>query len=198
MVTHNEMFLRALAERLVVFQDNKIEVFEGDYESFLEKVGWSEERLEREARTRLPEKSFESGSESDRHFGQPADEAVNQAAAPAEAPFRFKLSPRELRKLRSEVIVEKSRSLKPLEERVQQLENNIEETEERISQLTQKIIEASVDGLGQEVVRLSRELDLHRHSLESLYEEYTQVYQEYEDKRQVFERRLEELDKISS
>lgn len=198
MVTHNEMFLRALAERLVVFQDNKIEVFEGDYESFLEKIGWSEERLEREARTRLPEKSFESGSESDRHFGQPADEAVNQAAAPAEAPFRFKLSPRELRKLRSEVIVEKSRSLKPLEERVQQLENNIEETEERISQLTQKIIEASVDGFGQEVVRLSRELDLHRHSLESLYEEYTQVYQEYEDKRQVFERRLEELDKISS
>jgi ATP-binding cassette subfamily F protein 3 len=192
------MFLRALAERLVVFQDNKIEVFEGDYESFLKQVGWSEERLEKETKTRPPERSLESISESDRDYGQPAEEAVNPVAAPDEPPFRFKLSPRELRKLRSEVIIEKSRSLKPLEERVHQLENSIEETEQRISQLTQQIIEASVAGLGQEVVRLSRELDLNRHSLESLYEEYTQVYQEYEDKRQIFERRLEELDKISS
>jgi len=52
-----------------------------------------------------------------------------------------------LRKLRSEVIVEKSRSLKPLEERVQQLENNIEETEERISQLTQKIMKLQLMAL---------------------------------------------------
>jgi ATPase components of ABC transporters with duplicated ATPase domains len=43
MVTHNEMFLRALAERLVVFQNEKIIVFEGDYESFLRKVGWDDE-----------------------------------------------------------------------------------------------------------------------------------------------------------
>jgi len=69
---------------------------------------------------------------------------------------------------------------------------------EKSDQLTQKIIEASVEGSGQEVVRLSRDLDLHRHDLDSLYEEYIQVYQEYEEKRQIFEKRLDELDKISS
>jgi len=112
--------------------------------------------------------------------------------------FRFKLSPRELRKLRSEVIIEKSRILKPLEERVLSLESQIEALEQKVNQLTQQIIEASVDGRGQEVVRLSLELDANRKSLDSLYEEYTQVYLEYEEKSQSFERRLQEIDKISS
>ncbi len=43
MVTHNEMFLHAIAERLVVFDGGKVEVFEGGYQDFLDRVGWSEE-----------------------------------------------------------------------------------------------------------------------------------------------------------
>ena len=45
MVTHNEMFLHALATRLIVFQDDQITVFDGDYQRFLDKVGWSDENL---------------------------------------------------------------------------------------------------------------------------------------------------------
>ncbi len=43
LVTHNELFLRAIAQRLIIFQNNTISIFEGDYERFLEKVGWSGE-----------------------------------------------------------------------------------------------------------------------------------------------------------
>jgi ATP-binding cassette subfamily F protein 3 len=43
MVTHNEMFLHALAERLVVFQGGRVIVYEGGYQRFLEKVGWLED-----------------------------------------------------------------------------------------------------------------------------------------------------------
>ncbi len=43
MVTHNEMFLHAIAQRLVIFQDDSIRVFEGSYQDFLEKVGWTSE-----------------------------------------------------------------------------------------------------------------------------------------------------------
>ncbi|MGB4268784.1 MAG: ABC-F family ATP-binding cassette domain-containing protein [Spirochaetota bacterium] len=43
LVTHNELFLRAIAQRLIVFQNNTISIFEGDYERFLEKVGWASE-----------------------------------------------------------------------------------------------------------------------------------------------------------
>ncbi|MCX8160392.1 MAG: ATP-binding cassette domain-containing protein, partial [Candidatus Saccharicenans sp.] len=182
MVTHNELFLKALAERLVVFQDDRVTVFEGDYESFLNKVGWNEERSEAtekdlvgtcgtsETTVKQPEKVNRSKNGA---IGSSIDES-----------FKFKLSPRELRKLRSEIIIEKSRVLKPLEERVIKLESQIEEIEQRVNQLTQEIIAASVDGRGQEVVRLSRELDAGRKNLDSLYEEYTQVYQEYEEKSQ--------------
>jgi ATP-binding cassette, subfamily F, member 3 len=44
MVTHNEMFLHALAERLVIFEEDGISVFEGGYQSFLDRVGWKDER----------------------------------------------------------------------------------------------------------------------------------------------------------
>ena len=43
MVTHNEMFLHALAERLIVFQNDRIQVFDGNYQRFLEKIGWQSE-----------------------------------------------------------------------------------------------------------------------------------------------------------
>ena len=43
MVTHNEMFLHAIANRLVVFQNGGIDVFEGGYQDFLDKVGWIED-----------------------------------------------------------------------------------------------------------------------------------------------------------
>ncbi len=45
LVTHNEMFLHALAERLIVFQDGKSFVFEGSYQDFLDKGGWGDDEL---------------------------------------------------------------------------------------------------------------------------------------------------------
>jgi len=49
MVTHNEMLLHGLAERLVVFQEGRAFVFEGGYQEFLERKGWESEREEQEA-----------------------------------------------------------------------------------------------------------------------------------------------------
>lgn len=45
-VTHNEMFLHALAKRLIVFKNDRVSVFEGGYSEFLEKEGWDEEEQE--------------------------------------------------------------------------------------------------------------------------------------------------------
>jgi ATP-binding cassette subfamily F protein 3 len=43
MVTHNELLLHGLAERLVVFQGGRASVFEGSYQEFLETRGWDDE-----------------------------------------------------------------------------------------------------------------------------------------------------------
>jgi len=45
LVTHNEMFLHAIANRLVVFKTDGIEIFEGSYQEFLDKEGWEDEEL---------------------------------------------------------------------------------------------------------------------------------------------------------
>jgi ATP-binding cassette subfamily F protein 3 len=43
MVTHNEMYLHQLAERLIVFDQGKITLFSGTYQEFLEDIGWESE-----------------------------------------------------------------------------------------------------------------------------------------------------------
>lgn len=45
-VTHSEMILNAIATRLVVFDDNTVRVFEGTYQDFLDRQGWSDEEDE--------------------------------------------------------------------------------------------------------------------------------------------------------
>ncbi len=43
MVTHNELFLHALAERLIVFNRDEVSVFDGGYQRFLDHGGWEDE-----------------------------------------------------------------------------------------------------------------------------------------------------------
>jgi ATP-binding cassette subfamily F protein 3 len=50
MVTHNEMFLHALAQRLIVFDQDRVTTFEGTYQEFLEKGGWGDEAAAEPAR----------------------------------------------------------------------------------------------------------------------------------------------------
>lgn len=54
LVTHNEMFLHALANRLVIFKDDQVEVFEGTYSEFLQKQGWDDEVQAPEKRKKTP------------------------------------------------------------------------------------------------------------------------------------------------
>ncbi len=39
-VTHSEMFLHHLANKLIVFNEDRVFVFEGTYQDFLDKIGW--------------------------------------------------------------------------------------------------------------------------------------------------------------
>ena len=43
MVTHSEMILRAFAQKLIVFDQGGVSVFNGTYDEFLERKGWSQE-----------------------------------------------------------------------------------------------------------------------------------------------------------
>jgi ATP-binding cassette subfamily F protein 3 len=113
LVTHNEMFLHALATRLIVFKNDTITVFEGSYQEFLDKEGWDEEAV---AGPNLPEK----------------------------APNELKISKKEMRRVRSDIIAERSRQVGPLRKKIQEIEDEIEGHEAALEGLNTEI-QAAVD-----------------------------------------------------
>ena len=55
-VTHNESILRLFAQKLVVFHHEKTDFFEGNYDYFLEKIGWSGEDKSGSGNKKTPRK----------------------------------------------------------------------------------------------------------------------------------------------
>ena len=163
LVTHSEMVLRAVARRLIVFDGGEAFVFEGTYDEFLGRIGW---RGERGGADRVPE----SGGES---------------TVPANR--------KELRRLRAEVIAERSRVLKPLQERMQAAEEEIiglEEAQERNQALMLEAVEARN---GAEISRLSKALHDDGESIERLFEELHRLERETTERGAEFDSRLQEL-----
>ncbi|MCB9093063.1 MAG: ABC-F family ATP-binding cassette domain-containing protein [Halobacteriovoraceae bacterium] len=65
MVTHSEGLLRALATKLIIFHQGGVEVFDGNYDEFLEKIGWEEEGNQKKKENRPKKPSTRNQSESD-------------------------------------------------------------------------------------------------------------------------------------
>jgi ATP-binding cassette, subfamily F, member 3 len=175
MVTHNEMFLDALAERLIVFQEDGISVFEGTYERFLERVGWSTERDGKRLRPT-------GGGE----IPKPAAEAVLPPPLPP--------SRKELRKLRTELLNERARVLKPLELRMAELEKAVEDGEAELARLHQAIVEASKVKAGAKIGEMSKRVHELRAWIDQALEGLEPVLKEHETKKAAYDKRLAELD----
>jgi len=165
MVTHNEMFLHALAERLIVFQDEKVNVFEGTYQRFLEKEGWRDEK----GLVKILPDSDES----------------------TEAGMKF--NKKELRRLRSEIITEKSKTLKPIEQQIAKTENRIEALEKELTEYTEAMQKASEGGTGKKIVELSQAIYVSQTSVDNLFDELEALSKELNEKSALFENRLKQL-----
>jgi ATP-binding cassette subfamily F protein 3 len=171
MVTHNEMFLDALAERLIVFQNGAVTVFEGSYERFLERVGWS--------------------GEEDRGGVRPSEAPVSSSP---DIPVPLPPSRKEVRKMRSDVIVEKSRVLRPLEKHIAELEKSIEAAESEQTRMNAEIVTASQSKDGARIVVLSKTIHQVRRMIDAYFEEMEPLLGDYEKKKAAFDQRLAELD----
>ena len=153
MVTHNEMFLHALAERLVVFQEDSVTVFEGGYNYFLKKAGWAEERNEKKGGAKKI-----------------------TTLAPAE-----KLNKKEARRKRSELVAERGKALNPLKKKIRRAENDIERQEERLAILNQEMMDASSSGRGEKIADISKKIHACNAVIEKRFAEL-EVLHENKDK----------------
>ncbi|MCF8024716.1 MAG: ATP-binding cassette domain-containing protein [Desulfobacteraceae bacterium] len=165
MVTHNEMFLHALAQRLIVFQDGGIEVFDGTYQRFLEDVGWREDE----------------------------DNTRSRQAGPAGQNGR-EMSRKEFRKQRSEIVAKKGKTLKPLEEKIKQTEDAIVQWEDELEELNRKMQDAAGCSNGEEIAELSRALNKCREKIDDGFARLEELSAEAEARRADFDARLQDIE----
>lgn len=170
LVTHNEMFLHALAQRLVVFDEDGATVFDGGYEQFLERGGWGDD---------------DGGGPSKTRRSAP----VEEAAPPAPV-----LSRKELRKRRSEIVAERSRVLKPVEKQIAGLESNIETAEQTLERRHQEMQAASESGDGERIVALSQEIHDIQTRIDADFEKLEGLTEILEREGAAYEEKLARLD----
>ena len=164
MVTHNEMFLHALAQRLIVFQENSTYVFDGSYQRFLEEVGWEDE-TEGAARKNSGEKKAHS-----------------------------KLNKKEFRRKRSEINSERGKAVKPFKQRIVKIENNIDLNEKKLNKLNETMLKASQQQDGSKIAELSRSIHSCRITIESLFDELETFTNKFDEQNAMFEKKFEKLD----
>jgi ATP-binding cassette subfamily F protein 3 len=167
MVTHNEMFLHALAQRLIVFDGHQATTFEGTYQDFLDKGGWGDEA-----------------------------EGMTKATAdgPQEKHPPGKVNKKKLRRRRSAVLRERSQDLKPVEKAIAQAEAAIEAQEHRLAELNQAMMEASRQQKGERIAGLSRDIHHCQKAIDAHFAELENLYQQKDALDKVYEQRLAELD----
>jgi len=163
-VTHNEMFLHALADRLLVFQTGGVSLFEGGYQQFLDKEGWCEEQNEN---------SSTEGVDTLAHTG--------------------KLSKKDNRKMRSEIIIQKSRKLKPIEVKIEKIEAGIEDCEDKLNHLNHELVKASRLKDGGQIAILSKDIHQYQLEVDRLFAELEKLYDDKDQTESYYESRLKDL-----
>jgi len=163
-VTHSEMVLHAVATRLIVFDGGEVRVFEGTYEDFLGRVGWSDE-------------------------GPVAQESGRIDLAKGKG-----LTKKELRRLRAEIVTNRSRILNPLQKRISEIEDLISGFEKRMDMDNQALLTASTKGDGRAIRELSKAVHETKEHIDSLFVELEEKTTEHDEKAKEFESSLNELE----
>ncbi len=166
MVTHNELFLHALAQRLIVFQENRATVFDGNYQYFLDKKGW-EDGLN--ARPRL--------------------QADSETKHPSP-----KISKKKLKRKRSEIIRRRGKELNPLKERIAALENQIESDEKRLDELNQALVAASQKQESNAIKELSLQIHACQTEIDRCFDQLEPLTEKLERRSERFDTELAELE----
>jgi len=128
MVTHNERILRALATKLIVFQRGKADVYDADYDEFLEKIGWQNEQDEAGNRS-APKKPTTRGNHNEKREAEKASRKEKARIAKIEA--EIMKSEAALQKYNEELTLESQRNNLPqileLSKRISDVKQQIEE-----------------------------------------------------------------------
>lgn len=156
-VTHNELVLNALAERLIVFDRDTVRVYEGTYSDFLAKVGWS-------------------------------SEAEVEAKTPTKAQ-----SAKDIRRLKAEIINEKSRELGSLKRQISEIEDEIVRLEAVVSQNNEIMLANAHTGNYQALIDANKKVQSANKEIEALFARLQDLTDKLNQKEAYYSKRLQAL-----
>jgi ATP-binding cassette subfamily F protein 3 len=159
-VTHSERILNSVAERLIVFDDGRVSVFEGTYSDFLARDGWKDEGDTSVERKQADEGRGNGGNR------------------------------RDLRRVKAEIIDSRSRTLGPIQSRITEIEEAITSLEDQMKGDTQGLVDASVKGDGETIRMLSKSMHEAREGIDALFDELEKLTEELGTRTKEFEERL--------
>jgi len=165
LVTHNEMFLHALAERLIVFDKEGPYFFEGSYQWFLEQGGWHEEEERRKTTLK------------DRHNEKSGD----------------KRNKKEMRRKRSVIIAERAKVLNPVKQRIEKIEQEIETQEQELNRLANATQEALSKCHGSAITELAQATHQSEKIVDALFEELEKLNDLLKKQEAIFEEKLQNI-----
>ncbi|EKD42073.1 MAG: hypothetical protein ACD_73C00345G0002, partial [uncultured bacterium] len=151
-VTHSEEILRQVATKLVIFNNDTVEVFNGDYDDFLRQIGWEEE----------------GGKVS----------KTKKAAKPA-SPAEEQNHGHTPKKSTKDIEVEKNRTLAPIQKEMTTLEGKIGECEAAIAAGNEELIKASQSKNREAFVTISRRIKESQKEMDACYAQYEKLTQKY-------------------
>lgn len=154
-VTHSEDLIREVASKLIVFHHGKVEFLDGNYNDFLAKIGWDEEK------------------------------ESNPIQKESEKPNR-----QELKRLRSEIILERSRQLSPLKKKMEELEKKIVSWESEQSKLEELMISLAMNGDSKKIQETSLQLSNLKKQIDESFERLTEITLNHDELFAQFEERL--------
>lgn len=172
-VAHDEHFLNEVATKLIVFKNDRVFLYPGNYREFLERLGWEEgEEQKPDAKPGISRSAVQQAI---------ADQPVASSPAPQiqpAAPVKGKIA----RKARAEFNAKKAKVLKPLEARIKSLEEEIISTEEKVASVNEQMAKASSKGSLGALQRseFSRELKELAEKLEACYAQLDVTMKEYD------------------
>ncbi len=165
LITHNEMFLKTLATRLLVFDRGRPFLHEGGYQDFLDTLGWTSE-------------------EGERNDTEPLDSKPGTKSPDRKA----------LRKQKARIIQDRSRTLKPLESLVAELEVKIAGGENELVEMGMALLAASQNGDRAAIADLAKREGEVKKALDQKYSDLVTATSRFEQKSREFEEKLKVLE----
>jgi ATP-binding cassette subfamily F protein 3 len=163
-VTHSEMILNSLIDRLIIFDNDKVTVFEGTYDDFLNRIGWISEEVNNS--------STEKNRQQDKLYDR-----------------------RELRRIKAELINERSKALGMLKNLIDQAEGSIVTLEQRIQDDTEELVKVSGSGDWQSMQRLSKSIHDAKEEIDTLFRELEILTEKHSGQTKEYDERLASLEK---